>query len=86
MCVGPAIGVDTVRKGIMIRPVQSWKRETNDEFTSAAGCANQPKPYSHDADTKAKRGTSNAGVSDQAEIDKLIDATKWNRWGHRDAT
>jgi type 1 fimbriae regulatory protein FimB/type 1 fimbriae regulatory protein FimE len=22
----------------------------------------------------------------QAEIDKLIDATKWNRWGHRDAT
>ena len=22
----------------------------------------------------------------QAEIDKLIDAAKWNRWGHRDAT
>ena len=22
----------------------------------------------------------------QAEIDKLIDATKWNRRGHRDAT
>jgi len=64
MCVGPAIGVDTVRKGIMIRPVQSWKRETNDEFTSAAGCANQPRPHSHDANTKAKRGTSNAGVSD----------------------
>jgi hypothetical protein len=22
----------------------------------------------------------------QAEIDKLIGAAKWNRWGHRDAT
>jgi hypothetical protein len=86
MCVGPAIGVDTVRKAIMIRPVAIMEEGNNDEFTSAAGCANQQNRTVMMPIRKPNAELRTLEFLTQAEIDKLIDATKWNRWGHRDAT
>ena len=58
--------------------------ENHDKITSETGGPSHCKTNSHDAETQTKRRLSEHLTG--AEVDRLINAAKANRWGHRDAT
>ena len=54
--------------------------ENHDEIASEAGAANHRKTNSHHTETEAERRIQDPRVPTGAEVDRLIDAAKANRW------
>ena len=58
----------------------------HDEIASETGGPSHCKTNSHHTETEAERRIQDPRAPDRVEVDRLIDAAKANRWGHRDAT
>ena len=62
-----------------------WEGQTHDETTPETGSSNHRKPNSH-ARAPAQCRLRKREHLTEVEVERLMDAARKNRWGHRDAT